>query len=57
MKKYDSSWDEDNEDAWDEIYEKWEERDWESWLTKNLSFSFKVIRKEDDRDFRPDYDK
>lgn len=57
MKKYDTSWDEDNEDAWDEIYEKWEKRDWGSWLISNLSFLFKVIRQEDDRDFRPDYDR
>ena len=56
MTKYDTSWDEDNEDAWDQIYKQWEERDWESWLIDNLSFPFTVIRKEDERDFRPDYD-
>ncbi|MCP4406416.1 MAG: hypothetical protein GY807_01360 [Gammaproteobacteria bacterium] len=57
MKKYDTSWDDDNEDAWDKIYEEWEERDWESWLINNLSFPFEVIRKEDDQDFSPGYDK
>ena len=56
MKSYDTSWDEDNEDAWDQMYEQWEERDWESWLINNFSFPFTVIRKEDDRDFMPDYD-
>lgn len=56
MNTYDNSWDDDNEDAWDEIYEKWRKRDWESWLLNNLSFPINVIRKEDDRDFRPDYD-
>ena len=56
MSKYDSSWDEDNEEAWDEIYEKWEERSWLPWLNRHLSFPFEVIRKEDDRDFSPEYD-
>ena len=51
MKNYDSSWDEDNEDAWDDKYDEWSERDWESWLLGNLSFPFEVERIEDDRDF------
>ena len=55
MNRYDSSWDEGNEEAWDKIYDKWEDRDWESWLTNNLSFPFLAIRREDERDFRPDY--
>ena len=55
MNQYDSSWDEGNEEAWDKIYDKWEDRDWESWLTNNLSFPFLSIHREDERDFRPDY--
>jgi len=53
MKNYDSSWDEGNEDAWDEKYDEWSERDWESWILGNLSFPFEVERIEDDRDFIP----
>jgi hypothetical protein len=44
---YDSSWDEDNEDLYDEKFSEWEERDWESWLNRNLSFPFEVKREED----------
>lgn len=55
VSKYDTSWDEDDEDAWDKIYQKWKKRDWETWLKTNLSFPFAVTREEDDRDFRPDY--
>ena len=50
MKNYDSSWDEGNEDAWDEKCDEWSERDWESWLLSNLSFPFEVKRVEDDRE-------
>lgn len=48
---YDSSWDEDNEELFDEKYAEWEERDWESWLNENLVFPFEVIRKEDEEGF------
>ena len=44
---YDSSWDEDNEDLFDEKYIEWEKRDWELWLKQNLTFPFKVNRVED----------
>ena len=44
---YDSSWDEDNEDLFDEKYAEWEERDWKSWLKQNLTIPFKVNRVED----------
>jgi hypothetical protein len=29
---YDSSWDVDNEDLFDEKFSEWEERDWDDWL-------------------------
>ena len=45
--KYDSSWDEDNEELFDEKYSEWEERDWESWLNDNLTFPFEIKREED----------
>jgi hypothetical protein len=44
---YDSSWDDDNEDLFDEKYAEWEERDWEDWLEDNLQFPFMATRKED----------
>ena len=44
---YDSSWDEDNEELYDEKYSEWEDRDWESWLNKKLTFPFEVKREED----------
>ena len=44
---YDSSWDEDNEELFDEKYSEWEERDWESWLNENLTFPFEIKREED----------
>ncbi|MFZ4703719.1 MAG: calcium-binding protein [Candidatus Methylumidiphilus sp.] len=44
---YDSSWDEDNDDLWDEKYSEWENRDWHDWLSKNLIFPFEAERKED----------
>ncbi len=56
MNKYDTSWDEEDEDAWDQKYDEWNERDWESWLLESLSFPFEVKRMEDDRDFMSDYD-
>jgi hypothetical protein len=45
--KYDSSWDEDNEELYDEKYAQWEDRDWESWLGQTLSIPFEVKRVED----------
>ena len=53
MKNYDSAWDEGDENAWDEKYNDWSVRDWESWLLKSLSFPFEVKRVEDDREFIP----
>ena len=47
---YDSSWDENNEEAWDQKYEELEQRDWESWLNDHLSFPFEVKREEEDDD-------
>ena len=44
---YDSSWDVDNEDLFDEKFSEWEERDWEDWLEDNLQFPFMAKRKED----------
>ena len=29
---YGSSWDEGNEDLWDQKYEEWTQSDWERWL-------------------------
>ena len=55
MKNYDASWDEENEDAWDEKYDEWSERDWEPWFLSKLSFPFEAKRVEDDRDFSPNY--
>ncbi len=56
MSNYDSSWDDDNEEAWDDLYEIWCKRDWGSWLLSNLSFPFKVKRDEDFNDYSPGYD-
>jgi len=50
---YDSSWDEEDEDAWDRKHDEWKKRDWQSWLINRLSFPFEVRRMEDDRDFSP----
>ncbi len=52
---YDSSWDDDesennDEDAFDEIYSKWESRAWEKWLREKLNFPFLVERTEDEGD-------
>jgi hypothetical protein len=48
--KYDSSWNQGNEILWNEKYEEWEKRDWEEWLNTNLSFPFRVERKNDEED-------
>lgn len=48
--EYDSSWDEGNEEFWEEKYQEWEERDWLTWLEANLSFPFEVERKDDQDD-------
>ena len=48
---YDSSWDEDNEELFDEKYAEWEQRDWESWLGQNLTIPFEVERVEDEEGF------
>ena len=47
MEKYDSSWDEGNEELWDKKYEEWKKRDWFDWLEDNLTLSFEVKRMED----------
>ena len=45
---YDSSWySERNDDSWDKKYAEWKHRDWEAWLSENLSFPFIVERTED----------
>lgn len=44
---YDSSWDEDNDELWDQKYEEWKNRDWNVWLSENLVFPFEVKRMED----------
>lgn len=48
---YDSSWDEDNEELFDEKYAEWEERDWEAWLNQNLTIPFEIKRVEDEDGF------
>jgi len=48
---YDSSWDEDNEELFDEKYSEWEECDWESWLNARLNFPFEVKREEDEEEW------
>ncbi len=59
MKEYDTSWDLVKSDegnlplnieSFDRIYETWQQRSWESWLSDNLSFPFMVERVEDDDD-------
>ncbi|WP_201068319.1 MULTISPECIES: calcium-binding protein [Thiorhodovibrio] len=44
---YDSSWDEDNDELWDQKFIEWQSRDWRNWLLERLSFPFEVERKED----------
>ncbi len=46
-KTYDSSWDEGNDDLSDKKFAAWENREWEDWLSENLSFPFEAERKED----------
>ena len=48
--KYDGSWDEGKQKAWDQKYEEWEKRDWPEWLNAHLSFPFQVVRNDDDDD-------
>ncbi len=59
MEKYDSSWDlfesdkgnlPENEEAFDEKCQEWQQRSWENWLNANLNFPFFVRRMEDDDD-------
>ncbi len=45
---YDSSWDDDNEELFDQKYEEWKKRDWKSWLEQSLSFPFEARREEDE---------
>ena len=47
---YDSSWDNGNEDLYDEKYLQWEKRNWFKWLQEHLTFPFKVKRVEDNDD-------
>ncbi|MDD5698235.1 MAG: calcium-binding protein [Victivallaceae bacterium] len=42
------SWDDGDDEKWDEKFEEWESRDWESWLNANLEFPFTARREEDD---------
>lgn len=49
-KPYDSSWDEGNENLWDQMYRESERRDWQRWLNEHLCFPFEVRREEDDDD-------
>ncbi|AFY68325.1 hypothetical protein Pse7367_0004 [Thalassoporum mexicanum PCC 7367] len=53
---YDSSWDEGNQELWDQKYEEWERRDWLTWLSDNLVFPFQVERMEDDFGESPEPD-
>ncbi len=46
-KAYDVSWDNGNEELWDQKYAEWEARDWLTWLAEQLNFPFKVERQED----------
>ncbi|NCD43057.1 MAG: hypothetical protein EOL88_13350 [Bacteroidia bacterium] len=48
---YDSSWDEDNEELFDKKYAEWENRNWESWLSQNLTFPFEAKCIEDEEGF------
>lgn len=52
--EYDSSWDNDSEEAYEKISEIWDQRDWLVWLKSKLKFPFNVIRKEDDLFNSPD---
>jgi len=48
---YDSSWDEGDDELYDEKYAEWEERHWESWLNQKLAIPFEVKRVEDEEGF------
>jgi Phage integrase family len=57
--EYDCSWDlheseegnlPENADAFDRKYQEWQNRDWMSWLGKNLMFPFTAAREEDEND-------
>lgn len=59
MEEYDTSWDLEesekgnipaNEAAYDKIYKKWQQRSWETWLKRKLTFPFFVERMEDEDD-------
>jgi len=59
MKEYDTSWNliesEEgnmplNKESFDRIYEEWQQRSWESWLSEHLTFPFLAKRVEDDDD-------
>ena len=49
--RYDTSWDQGDEEAWDRKYEEWGSRDWVECLRANLKFPFRARRREGmDRD-------
>ena len=45
---YDSSWDEDDQKAWEKKRKEWEKRDWLKWLRDSLAFPFETKREDDD---------
>ncbi|MDJ0592072.1 MAG: DUF6398 domain-containing protein [Pleurocapsa sp. MO_226.B13] len=55
---YDSSWDEGNDELWEQKYAEWSTRDWSNWLLERLTFPFQVERQEDlsANPFEPDRD-
>ena len=56
---YDSSWDEGNDELWEQKYAEWSTRDWSNWLLERLRFPFQVERQEDlsANPFEPDLHK
>ncbi|MBP7828046.1 MAG: hypothetical protein BWX84_00302 [Verrucomicrobia bacterium ADurb.Bin118] len=40
----------ESDEAFDQKFEEWQERDWPDWLAKNLTFPFSVTREEDEDD-------
>ncbi len=40
----------ESDEAFEKKFVEWHGRDWMTWLSKNLSFPFTVVRKEDDDD-------
>jgi hypothetical protein len=56
---YDSSWDEGNDELWEQKYAEWETRDWSNWLSERFTFPFQVERQEDlsANPFKPSQDK